>query len=328
VELIPARDGVRMGRFGSRSIPAGIIESGKIKDPKKLEQVLVSLRKEEGIHFVRVSLPEEQIYLFHLKLDKGGLINVRESIELALEEHIPVPAQDAIFDYEIVSEDDQSLELEVGAIPKNVIENYLLVFRDSIISVQSFELEAQAIARAVIKKGDLDTYMIVDFGQTRTGIFIVSHGVVMFTSTLELGGIALTNMIEKNFKINLEEAEKMKQKFGLERNMQNREIFSVLLNSVSVLRDEMVKHSLYWHTHKDEEGRDRPPIKKIIMCGGDANLIGLSEYLSSSMKIKVELANVWINIMDAGRSVPEITFNRSLTFAAALGLALGDFEYD
>ena len=328
VELIPARNGIKLGRYGERKIPTGIIESGKIKDPQQLEKVLSSLRKEEGVKFVRVSLPEEQVYLFRLRLDKLGLENIREGIELSLEEHIPIPAQDAIFDYELLSEDEQKLELQVAAIPKNIIENYLLVFKDSLISVQSFELEAQSIARAVIKKGDLETYMIVDFGQTRTGIFIVSRGVVIFTSTLNLGGEMLNNMIKKNFNVTLKEAEKMKRKYGLQRNIENKEIFSVLLNSVSVLGDEIVKLSLYWHTHKDEEGKDHPPIKKIILSGGDANLIGLSEYFSVSTKNKVEVGNVWTNIIDTTKYIPEITFNRSLAFAAALGLALGDFEHD
>lgn len=328
VELIPARHGIRIGKYGERKIPSGIIESGKIKDPKKLEEVLLSLRKEEGIRFVRVSLPEEQIYVFHLRLPKEGLENVRQAIELSLEEHIPIPAEQTIFDYDILSETKDSLELEVAAIPKNIIENYLMVFRDAYISVQSFELEAQAISRALIKKGDLGTYMIVDFGQTRTGIFIISRGATMFTSTLELGGEMLTQMIQKNFNVSEEEAEKMKRKFGLERNMENREIFSVLLNSVSVLRDEVVRHFLYWHTHKDDEGNDRPPINKIILCGGDANLIGLPEYFSSSIKTKVELGNVWVNIMNTEKYIPEINFSHALTYAAALGLALGDFEHD
>jgi len=328
VELVPAKSGIRVVRFGERKIPVGIIESGKIKDPKKLKEVLLSLRKEEGIRFVRVSLPEEQVYLFKLRLEKSGLENVREGIELSLEEHIPIPAQDAIFDYDLLNEDPESLEVEVAAIPKNVIENYLSVFRESLISVQSFELEAQAISRAVVKKGDLETYMIVDFGQTRTGIFIVSRGVVVFTSTLDIGGASLNNMIKKNFNISEEEAEKMKWQYGLQRNVDNKEIFPVLLNSVSVLRDEIVKHFLYWHTHGDEEGKDHPPIKKIILCGGDSNLIGLPEYLSISIKSSVEMANVWINIVDTKKSVPEIGFNKSLTFAAALGLALGDFDYD
>ena len=328
VELVVTKNGMRVGKHGERKIPMGIIESGKIKDPKRMEEILSSLSKEEGIKSVRVSLPEEQVYLFQLKLEKTALKNVREGIELSLEEHIPIPAQDAIFDYELLDEDAQYIYLQVAAIPKNIIENYLLIFEKSFISVQSFELEAQAIARAVIKKGDLDTYMIVDFGEKRTGIFIVSRGVVMFTSTLDVGGVMLNNMIQKSFKISLEEAEKMKIEFGLKRNTPNKEIFAVLLNSVSILRDEIVKHYLYWHTHKDEEGRNNPPIKNIILCGGDSNLIGLPDYLSVSTKDKVEMADVWVNILDTRKIIPEMSFKQALSFAAALGLALGDFERD
>lgn len=328
VELVPTKDGIKMGRYGERKIPTGIIESGKIKNPAKLKEVLYDLRKEEGIRFVRVSLPEEQVYLFPLRLEKKGLKNVREGIELALEDHVPIPAEDAIFDYDKVAEDEQSLEVEVAAIPKNVIDNYISVFRESFISIQSLELEAQAIARAVVRKGDMETYAIVDFGQTRTGIFIMSRGAVVFTSTLDIGGELLNNMIQKNFNVTKEEAEKMKRQYGLERNTENQEVFSVLLNSVSILRDEIVKHFIYWNTHKDEEGRDRPPIKKIILCGGDSNLIGLADYISVSMKTTVEMANVWTNIAETDKYIPEISFNKSLTFAAALGLALGDFDYD
>lgn len=326
IQLLPTRNGIKLGKYGEHKIPTGIIESGKIKDPQKLREILSFVRKEQGLKSVRVSLPEEQVYLFKLKLDKAGLTSVRESIELSLEEHIPISAEDSIFDYEILSEDDQKLELQVAAIPKNVIEDYLVVFQDALIVAQSFELEAQAISRAIIKKGDLDTYMIVDFGQTRTGIFIISKGIVTFTSTLDVGGTALNNVIAKNFKKSPEEAKQMKQKYGLQRNTENKEIFAVLLNSVSILRDEIVKHFLYWNTHKNEEGKDNPPIKKIILCGGDANLIGLADYLSVSMKSPVEMANVWVNIVNTKEHIPEISFKQSLSFATTLGLALGDFE--
>ncbi len=328
VSLTVTKKGIRLGRYGEHEIPPGIIESGKIKDPKRLEEILSSLREKEGIKSVRVSLPEEQIYLFRMRMDKPGLQNIREGIELSLEEHIPIPAADAIFDYEIIDEDAVNLQLQVAAIPTNVIENYLSVFKNSRLPVQSFELEAQAISRAVVQDGDKDTYMIVDFGEKRTGIFIVSRGIVMFTSTLDVGGVMLTSMIEKNFKISFEQAEEMKITYGLQRNVENKEIFAVLLNSVSILRDEIVKHSLYWHTHKDEEGRNNPPISKIILCGGDSNLIGLTDYLSVSLKSKVEIGNVWVNIMDTKTEVPEINQRLALSFAAAIGLALGDFEKD
>ena len=120
----------------------------------------------------------------------------------------------------------------------------------------------------------------------------------------------------------------MKEEYGLERNTDNKEIFAVLLNSVSILRDEIVKHFLYWHTHKDEEGRNNPPIKKIIFCGGDSNLIGLTEYISISMKSPVEVANVWTNILNTENYIPEMSLGQSLSFTTALGLALGDFNED
>lgn len=326
VELITTKEGIKTGRYGERSIPPGVIESGKIKEPKKIEEILLKLKKEEGVKSVRVSLPEEQVYLFAMKLEKIGLKNVREGIELALEDHIPIAAQDTIFDYEVVSESVQSLELQVTAIPKNIIDNYLLIFQHSEISVKAFELEAQAISRAVIKEDDMDTYMIVDFGKKRTGIFIVSKGIVVFTFTLDLGGIMLTKMIQKNFNTTLEEAEKMKEEYGLERNTDKKEIFAVLLNSVSILRDEIVKHFIFWQTHKDEEGKNNPPIKKIILCGGDSNLIGLTDYLSVSMKSTVEMADVWTNTLNFGNSIPDMSFRQSLAFATAIGLALGDLN--
>jgi type IV pilus assembly protein PilM len=326
IELVSVQGEMTVGRYGERKIPLGIIESGKIVDPIKLEEILSALRKEVGIRSVRVSILENQIYLFKLRLEKEGLKSVREAIELSLEEHVPISAPEAIFDYELIMENEKSIELQVAAIQVDVIEGYLSVFKHCDIAVNSFELEAQAIARAIIKKGDMDTYMIVDFGEKRTGIFVISQGIIMFTSTLDIGGVTLDTMIQKNFDVSIEEANAMKKKYGLQRNTINKELFSVLLNSVSVLRDEIVKHFTYWNTHKDEENQNNPLIKKIILCGGGSNLIGLSDYFAVSVKTEVEMANVWVNIIDTEKKIPEIPFRQALSFAATIGLSLGDFD--
>ncbi|MBP6866034.1 MAG: pilus assembly protein PilM [Candidatus Pacebacteria bacterium] len=326
IELLPTDKGIVIGSYGEKKIPAGVVELGEIKDPVKLEGLLTALKREQNIRSVRASILESQIYLFKLVLEKSGVANVRESIELSLEEHIPIPAEEAIFDYDIINETDTSLEIQVAAIQKKIIDNYLSVFTSVDLSVHSFELEAQAIARSIIKKGDPDTYMIVDFGERRTGIFIVTNGIVMFTSTVDMGGAVLNGMIEKHFKVTKEEAEKLKKQYGLQRNVANKEMFSVLLNSVSILKDELAKHFVYWHTHEDEDGIKNPPIKKILLCGGDSNLVGLPDYLSVTMKTEVEMANVWCNILNTEEYIPSIDFKDALSFAASLGLALGDFE--
>lgn len=328
IEFIETRNGIRIGHFGEKTIPPGIIESGKIIDNTRIKEILVQLKKEEGINSVRVSLPEEQIYLFKIKIPKEVGIDIRDIIELSLEEYVPVSPKEIIFDYELYEEDDKNYKVEVSAVPKNITESYLSVFKDCGITVPSFELEAQALTRAVIKNGDMDTYMIVDFGKERTGVAIVSRGITVFTSTIDMGGVMLTRLVEKDFKVSFEEAEKIKLKYGLTRNAEKQEVFSALLNGVSILRDEINKNFIYWNTHKDEDGQDRPKIKKIILCGGDSNLIGFADYLSISMRQEVEMANVWVNVSSPEEYMPEIFLEDSLSYATAIGLALGDLNYD
>ncbi len=170
--------------------------------------------------------------------------------------------------------------------------------------------------------------MIVDFGETRTGIAISYAGQVYFTSTIAIGGRMLTETLAKHFGIGIPEAEAMKRQFGLSKGTPEQDVFSLLLNNVAVLRDEINKHFIYWHTHPDENGAARPAIEEIILVGGDANLSGLPDYLSASLRVKTVVANVWTNVHIPGSGVPELSRNDSLGYATAIGLSLHEAEND
>lgn len=324
-ELLATPLGLRLGRFGKENIPPGVIVSGKIEKEAELIKILKDLAKRERLHFVRISLPEEQMYLFTLALPKMKEDEIRDTILLQLEEHIPLQAIDTTFDYDIISEDGQSIYVEVLAIATEMIESYLSVFRASGLVPLSFELEAQAIARAVVPVNDPSAVLIVDFGEARTGASIAYNGRVFFTTTLDIGGTNLTNMIAKNFSISFEKAEELKRSHGLRETPLNTEdIFPAILNGLSVLRDELNKQYVYWKTH-EEPGIKHEDISHIILCGGDANLAGLAEYLESSMSLRVENANAWVNVSDMKISVPDMSFEESFGYATMLGLALADY---
>ncbi len=64
------------------------------------------------------------------------------------------------------------------------------------------ETKGQALARAVIKNNDPETYMILDLKENQTDIYIVSNGTVMFASDLGVGAsdvLSLCNQISKYF---------------------------------------------------------------------------------------------------------------------------------
>ena len=319
-------EGLRLGRFGKEKIPTGVVVSGGIQDEEKLAGILRSLKKRESLNFVRVSLPEEQMYLFTLSLPKVNEKELKDIILLQIEEHIPLKAMDTIFDYEVISNKDNNIVVLVSAIAESTIASYLSVFNKAGLTVVSFELEAQAIARAVIPTEDKEPTMIVDFGDTRTGVSIVHDGRVFFTTTLDMGGATLTDTIAKNFSFSIEKAEEMKRSYGLGGLSNIDDIFPVILNGISVLKDELNKQYEYWKSH-DDLGIKHGEIKRIILCGGDSNLTGLSDYLEASMKIKVSHANAWGNISEMKISIPSMSFEESLSYVTVLGLALGEFTY-
>lgn len=325
-ELRATSFGLRLGHFGKEKIPPGVVISGKIEDEDKLVVILNKIKEKEKLHFVRVSLPEEQMYLFTLSLPKTEEKNLKDIILLQIEEHIPLKAVDTVFEYDIISSSDTNILVLVSAIALNTAEGYINAFKKAGLYPLSFELEAQAIARAVIPIEDKDPIMIVDFGETRTGVSIVHENKVFFTTTLDMGGINLTNMIAKDFSLPFEKAEEMKHSYGLDGISNIEDIFPVILNGISVLRDELNKQYLYWKTH-DNLGMKHDEISRIILCGGDANLTGLSDYLEASMKIKVNHANTWANISDMKLSIPHMPFEESLGYATVLGLALGGYSY-
>ena len=135
----------------------------------------------------------------------------------------------------------------------------------------------------------------------------------------------LTETLAKHFNVPMEEAEKMKREFGLRRDGPQ-DLFSLLLNNVAVLRDEINRHFIYWHTHPDDTGSTRPPIEEIVLIGGDSNLSGLSDYLSASLRVKTVDGNVWTNVRFPSGSVPDLSKKDSLGYATAIGLSLHEAD--
>lgn len=316
-----------IGKYSEEKINPGIVESGKIKDEHRMKIVLAELKRKHKLNFVRVSLPEEQAYLFPMNIPIVSKKEIRENISFQLEEHIPLNVSDVVFDYEIIRENADGYVVQVSAVHSELVESYARIFTESGLFPVSFEVEAQAISRAAVREGDLGTVMVVDFGHTRTGISVVSGRVVVFTSTIEIGGWKLSKAFEEDFSADTEEAEKIKRSRGIELDEADGKNPKKVMSVISALCDEINKRFLYWHNRKEPIDIISSPIEKIILCGGESNTRGFPEYLARSMRIPVEIAGVWANAPFPEHYIPEIPFNDSLTYATAIGLALADSKH-
>lgn len=326
IEFENKRDGRVIKKFGNYNIPNGIISKGEIQDIAKLTDILKVFKKENDIHFVRASLPEEKAYLFQTQIPESvSDKDARNILEFKLEEYVPLSPKEAVFDYEILpkhKKEQGHFDIAVAVYPKQTIEKYTSIFTDAGITLLSLEIEAQAIARSVIRDGDDGTYMIIDFGKTRIGFSVVSNNVLSFTSTLEVAEDGLSRAIMKYMNVAEEETDRIKNEDGLINTRGNKELFGALINVIESFRDDIDKHYKYWGTRVDETGGRVDPIDKIIICGGNSNLAGLPEFLSGSLKVPVERANVWMNAISFDDYIPEINRFHSYSYATAIGLAL------
>jgi type IV pilus assembly protein PilM len=324
VVLTRKRSGFIPTVIDERSLPEGNIVGGTIENPDTVVQILKELKKAHDLHFVRVGLPEEKAYLFETKVpftaDRTALSN---TIEFQLEENVPIAPSEAVFDYDVISKDTNGdAEVSVTVFQRSIVTAYQDIFITAGLVVLSLELEGQAMANSLIPEGDSHTYMIVDFGKTRSGIAIVQNGIVGFTSTVDVGGDELVKAITKRFGVSTEEAMVMKDEKGLVYTDGNKELHDTLMTTIAALRDEINRHCVFWNSKVREKAIEREAISKIILCGGNASLPGLPGGLSSGLTAPGEIGNVWTNTFSLDEVIPSVDYRHSLGYATAIGLAL------
>jgi type IV pilus assembly protein PilM len=310
--------------WGDIDIAEGALNRGVVHDGSKLTEALRQVREKTGVEHVRVSLPEERAYLFETQIEYGtSPTEVRNLLEFRLEENVPLSPKDAFFDYDVLEVDAEHnlMQVSVTAYAKDTVMSYYDACKAASVIPLSFEIEAQAIARATIKNGDNATHMIVDFGKTRTGVGIVHKGVLMYTSTIDVGGGELSKaMREKLGDVPESELTQIKNTQGLVPGGGNKEIHDILVKAMGNIVDEIGTRITYWNT-KDVAHEDRQ-IQSVILCGGSVNMKGLPAYLTKTLNVQVYRADVWQNAFSIEETVPEIERRFSFGYATAIGLAL------
>ena len=316
------RGGNTLHAWGDIDIPEGVLQRGQVNDVKALSAVLADVYKKTGVEFVRISLPEERAYIFETVINRGTtLLEIRSQIEFRLEEHVPLSPRDAFFDYEIIDENEKHLTVAVVVYARETIMSYYEAAQSAGVTPLAFEVEAQAIARATLPGGGEGTHMIVDFGKTRTGVGIVHNGNLLYTSTIDIGGSVLSSSLRKHLGDKPEsELTQLKNTKGLVPHKETPAVCEILLMSMGGIKDEIATRLQYWHTRDHDRNKRR--IESIVLCGGSANLKGVTEYLTETLGIPAVRGDVWRNTVLPHDFVPPISVRYSYGYATAIGLAL------
>lgn len=318
--------GYKVETYGEEPIPAGAVVNGTVKNVEVLAQTLRQLKKYLGrIECAHAALPEEAAYVFEMHVPDGtSREEILHMIEFEFEGRVPIAPRAAVFDFDVIQKHEGGEDIGVAVFPRELAESYVAAFNAAGINLLSLESEARSIARAVSKNTpDEPITLLVDFGRARTGFAVLRRGIPIFTSTVEVGGDAITHALMEKLSLSEEDAVIFKNKQGLQpADGAKSPALDAVATVASALADEVARHYHYWDTRRNEHGERMTPVGRVVLVGGSANLKGLADYIAGRVQAPTAVGDIWQRICSFDEYIPPINRRASLQYATATGLAL------
>lgn len=329
--LTPDGNDYRVETYGEEPLAEGIVVRGAIKDVQALSDALRTLKKSlGGIECAHAALPEEAAYVFELHIPEStSHEEALHMIEFEFEGRVPIAPSAAVFDFDVIQKHDDGLGEEIGVavFPRELAESYVAAFEAADIALLSLEIEARSIARAISSGApDEPITLLVDFGRARTGFAVLKLGIPIFTSTVEVGGDAMSRSLMDKLAISAEDAHTFRNEQGLlAEGGQKAPGVEAIVGVASALSDEVARHYHYWDTRRNDQGERMTPVSRVALVGGSVNLRGLPDYIAGRVQAPTEIADVWQRVSDFDRYIPPIDRRTSFQYATAVGLALRSY---
>jgi type IV pilus assembly protein PilM len=324
VSLEGLKDNPKLLALGREILPPGVIEEGRILNKENLEVALKNLISNPQFEKIKTrklifSLPESKSFICTFELPKAlKKTEISEFIKSQITQTFPFPLDELYFDFQL--KENQVL---LVAAQKEIIDDYLDVFKTCKLQAVALENESMSWNRALIKEKE-KVILIVDIGAKTTNLVLFDDKELKLSFSIEIAGNKFTKVISEKLNIPFKKAEEIKKKIGLNPEMEGGKIFLILQKEILEIIEEIRKIENYFL------GKTGKKIEKIILIGGSALLPYLADYLSENLEKKVEigdpLSKINIDILEEKGFLKETLKTNSVLYSTAFGLALRGLE--
>lgn len=327
-EVREARGGAAVTNFGGVELAPDMVRDGEVLDTvgaaAALQELLASTRINEKRVWLGVA--NARVVVRQIDLPWMPEAELRSSIRFQVQEHIPIPVEDAELDMHVVAdwttEDGEHLQrVLLVAAHREMLEAHIEVATRAGLKPAGVDLNAFASLRAVGAASRLEAgqEVLVDVGAGVTTILVHAAGAPSFARILSAGGGALTYDLAQGLGVDHDEAEKLKRDAVVGGDS---EVDRLLTASVDRYVDEIRSSLDYFRA---QPGAER--LSGIVLTGGSAGLRGIVDRLSANLRLPVTVGNPFTHVR-AAKTVYDDDQLASVgpTLATAVGLALGGLE--
>ncbi len=319
VQLRDTKVGYELELFDMLPLPPELIVDGSIIDSIRLvdsikeltrkarpktKDVIISMAGHSSVIIKRVSLPE---------MSEEEL---SESIKFEAEQYIPFDIDDVNLDFQILGPKEEPGQMDVilVAVKKDIINEYISVVKESgfnpvIVDVNSFALENIFEVNYEIEPGK--NVALVNIGASTINMNILKGGVSVFTRDSAVGSNLHTEVLQREFNITYEVAERLKKGEPVE-NINPQDALSVMELASEEIIGEVNRSLEYFH----EE------INEIILSGGCALIKDFPKLLAEKIGVETKIMQPFKNIKIPRKFDLSYIEETAPMAAVAAGLAL------
>jgi type IV pilus assembly protein PilM len=265
---------------------------------------------------IAVSVPTSRTYSRTLELPLDAEANLADSLQLEVEQYIPIAASELYIDHQIIERSKETLTVLLSAVPKRIVDSVVGSCQKVGLDVVIVEPGISSAARLIrhTEEGHLPT-IIIDVGAATSDIALFDQ-VVRVNGSAPVGGHTFTYTIAEKLKVGFEEAHQLKVHSGLApgpKQAKMREALEPVLNQVIQETRKILRY------YSERLGA-KTKIEQIIIVGGGSNLPGLGEFITESMLMPARVANPWHSISFGHLTPPSRQFKPRYITAAGLGI--------
>ncbi len=220
----------------------------------------------------------ELVSIRKVALPTGAAKKMDQVLSFELDEVLPYPIEDAVFDYVETRRSAQEIEVLTASVLQEKVQELIVGLETENISPREIGVDTFSYLNHMSAgAGTAEVVAFVDIGHLRTNIAVLDKSEPTVRTVLR-GGRQLTAKLVEASGVDFEKAEMYKREFGL-----SGKVGDELRESLRPLVREIQQ------TFKGHLAAGGRPISRVNLCGGGALLAGLDRYLSEALAVPVDI---------------------------------------
>lgn len=326
-EIVHVSEGnYKINRYASIDLPEGTIIEDEIQKEDEILQALQKGIRELGSanKYVCLGLSGPNTLIKRLQLAGGSTEEIEDQVTWETEQYLPFPVDEGNISFSIVGENQGGgVDVIIGAAKKTVIASFKEIVERTNLKVKIIDLNAAAtinvfenVMGAEIKqKGK--TWILMDLGAQKTHFMIYKNGILVFFKEINIGGLTITEEIQRQMGVNYNEAESLKIHGDGNGNIPE-EIVDLINQVLDTFFTELKKTIDFWVNSTSEESFDG-----CVLTGGSSLIPGFPEALQELLETEVQILNPFTTMSYNQNNIPEEMINEiAFKGVCAIGLAM------